>query len=153
MGKPVCCSAGGGLAFAIRDCGGVYPDAKYSQVYRFSFIKEVESKFPVKLLNVVIGFKVQVEVFPVVECDGSGNKKYFKSDFYVFECQDDYIVVSRSEDLSSNERTPELIRHFQFGESSVVQLADEYAYTCGIDDSYEPEMYLFTNDGHRAYLV
>ena len=153
MGKPVCCGAGGGLAFAIRDCGGIYPDAKYSQVYRFSFMEEVESKFPAKLLKVVIGFKVQIEVFPVIECDDSGNKKYFKSDFYVFECQDDYIVVSRSEDLNSNERTPELIRHFKIGESPVVKLAEEYAYMSGVDDNYESEMYLFTNDGCRAYLI
>ena len=155
MKKPFCCGAGGGLAFTIRDCGGIYPDAKYSQVYRFSFIEDAEFKFPAKLLKVVTGFKIQIEVFPVIECDNSGNKKYFKSNFYVFECQDDddYIVVSQHEDLVVGEYTPELICHFKMGESLVVQLADEYAYMCGLDDRYEPEMYLFTNDGHRAYLI
>lgn len=153
MRSSICRGAGGGLAFLIRDCGGIYPDIKYPQVYRFSFIENAESKFPAKLLKVVTGFKVQIEVFPVVECDDSGNRKYFKSYFYVFECQDDYIVVSKHEDLYAFEFTPELIRHFEFGESPIVQLADEYAYMCGVDDSHEAEMYLFTNDGHRAYLI
>lgn len=145
--------AGGGLAFAIRDCGGIYPDVKYPQVYRFSFINDAESKFPAKLLEVVTGFKVQIEVFPVVEGDEASGLKYFKSYFYVFECQDDYIVVSKHEDLYAFEYTPELLQHFKIGESPVVQLAAEYAHIFGINNDYEPEMYLFTNDGHRAYLV
>ena len=77
--------AGGGLAFAIRDCGGIYPDVKYPQVYRFSFINDAESKFPAKLLEVVTGFKVQIEIFPVIKSDEASGLKYFKSYFYVFE--------------------------------------------------------------------
>lgn len=153
MEKSVCRGAGGGLAFGIRDCGGIYPDAKYPQVYRFSFINDAESKFPAKLLKVVTGFKVQIEVFPIVEVDEASGLKYFKSYFYVFECQDDYIVVSKLEDLYAFEYTPDLLQHFKIGESPVVQLADEYAYMANIGDDYEPEMYLFTNNGHRAYLV
>ena len=151
MVKGICAS--GGLAFAIRDCGGIYPDVKYPQVYRFSFINDAESKFPAKLLNVVTGFKVQIEVFPVIEVDEPSGLKYFKSYFYVFKCQDDYIVVSKHENLDTSECTPELIRHFNIEESPVVQLADEYVYMLDTENNYGPEMYLFTNDGHRAYLI
>lgn len=143
---------GGGLASAIRDCGGIYPDVKYPQVYRFSFINDVESKFPAKLLEVVTGFKVQIEVFPIVEVSDSSGLKYFESYFYVFECQDDYIVVSKRLDLAAYKYTPDLLQHFNISEP-VVRLADEYAYMASIDNDYEPEMYLFINDGHQAYLV
>ena len=153
MEKSVCYGSDGGLAFLIRDCGGIYPDVKYPQVYRFSFIDNVESKFPTKLLKVVTGFKVQIEVFPIIEYSDSSDLKYFKSYFYVFECQDDYIVVSKHENLDTSECTPELIRHFKIEESPVVQLADEYVYMLGMENNYGPEMYLFTNDGHRAYLI
>lgn len=140
----------GGLAFAIRDCGGIYPDVKYPQVYRFSFINDAESKFPAKLLNVVTGFKVQIEVFPVIDIDEVCGLKYFKSYFYVFECRDDYIVISKHKDLHTSEYTPDLLQHFKIGEFSVVVQLAEYAYM--VNDC-TPSTYLFTNDGHQAYLV
>lgn len=151
--KNVCCSKSDELASAIEICGGIYHDVKYPQVCRFSFIENAESNFPTKLLNVVTGFKVQIEVFPVVEISDSSGLKYFKSYFYVFECQNDYIVVSKHEDLHTRECSIELIRHFEINKSSIARLADTYANIPDIKVSHDSKMYLIVDNGYHVYSV